>query len=425
MLRATVAFGLVVSTTQTAAECVDIGIDASVSTHPTTMTLGEEIPEDVAAEIEAIRAMYGGDEDALQKVLRIQKLTMRRDDDDDAAIPTVEIRLDATPSSSSSPDGTTYASATLVMTCAIDGSYPLKSAPTARLEDARGVEDDDERRVRQALDDAIEAHAGEHVMTLLCEIAREAMEGVNSPRGACAFCREDMGETSTTSSGRRCGKLSECWHAFHADCFVEWYEWREGVIRVELEGDGAHPPGSEEAKRARERAAHCCPVCRARVSDADADGFRRAAAAAGSSTGGRTRTRRDASDEDARDALRALDADARAALEEMRRRFEKSALAQDASGGRIDERTAGQGVVIDESTTFHRRDASASSNGAETSTAGKAAVAPASASSSRTTKASGSRGKKDWLARAARKPKPGTGDLSREEKGKNSAPLLG
>jgi hypothetical protein len=406
---------LVVSTTQTAAECVDIGIDASVSTHPTTMTLGEDIPEDVAAEIEAIRAMYGGDDDAgVQKVLRIQKLmTMRKDDDDDAAIPTVEIRLDATPSASTSPDGTTYASATLVMTCAIDGSYPLKSAPTARLEDARGVEEDDERRVRQALDDAIEAHAGEHVMTLLCEIAREAMEGVNSPRGACAFCREDMGETSSTSSGRRCRKLSECWHAFHADCFVEWYEWREGVIRVELEGDGAHPPGSEEAKRARERAAHCCPVCRARVSDADADGFRRAAAGAGSSsTGGRTRTRRDASDEDARDALRALDADARAALEEMRRRFEKSALAQDASGGRIDERTAGQGVVIDESTTFHRRDASASSSGAEISTAGKAAVAPASASSSRTTKASGSRGKKDWLARAARKPKPGTGDTT-------------
>ena len=189
------------------------------------------------------------------------------------------------------------------------------------------------------------------------------------------------------------------------------------MIRVELEGDGAHPPGSEEAKRARERAAHCCPVCRARVSDADADGFRRAAAAAaaGSSTGGRTRTRRDASDEDdARDALRALDVDARAALEEMRRRFEKSALAQDASGGRIDERTAGRGVVIDESTTFHRRDASASSSGAEISTAGKAAVAPASgsSSSSRTTKASGSRGKKDWLARAARKPKPGSGDTT-------------
>ena len=141
------------------------------------------------------------------------------------------------------------------------------------------------------------------------------------------------------------------------------------------------------------------------------DGFRRAAAAGsstGSSTGGRTRTRRDASDEDARDALRALDADARAALEETRRRFEKSALAQDASGGRIDERTAGQGVVIDESTTFHRRDASASSSGAEISTAGKAAVAPAS----RTTKASGSRAKKDWLARAARKPKSGSGDTT-------------
>ena len=374
------------------------------------------IPEDVAAEIEAIRAMYGGDDDddddeedvdddAMQKVLRIQKLMMttRDDDDDDDGTPTVEIRLDATPSVSSSPDGTTYASATLVMTCAIDGSYPLKSAPTARLEDARGVEEEDERRVRRALDDAIEAHAGEHVMTLLCEIAREAMEGVNSPRGACAFCREDMG-------GGRCGKLSECWHAFHADCFVEWYEWREGVIRVELEGDGAHPPGSEEAKRARERAAHRCPVCRARVSDADADGFRRAAAA-GSSTGGRTRTRRDASDEDARDALRALDADARAALEETRRRFEKSALAQDATGGRIDERTAGRGVVIDESTTFHRRDASASSSGAEISTAGKAAIPPlGESSSSRTTKASGSRGKKDWLARAARKPKPGSGD---------------
>ena len=371
------------------------------------------IPEDVVGEIEAIRAMYGGDDDAgMQKVLRIQKLLMTRKDDDDDTATAMEIRLDATPSSSSSPDGTTYASATLVMTCAIDGSYPLKSAPTARLEDARGVEEDDERRVRQALDDAITAHAGEHVMTLLCEIAREAMEAVNSPRGACAFCREDMGETSTSSSGRRCGKLSECWHAFHADCFVEWYEWREGVIRVELEGDGAHPPGSEEAKRARERAAHCCPVCRARVSDADADGFRRAAAAGSStesSTGGRTRTRRDASDEDdARDALRALDADARAALEEMRRRFEKSALAQDASGGRIDERTAGRGVVIDESTTFHRRDASASSSGAEISTAGKAAVP----TSSRTTKASGSRGKKDWLARAARKPKPGSGDTT-------------
>jgi len=380
------------------------------------------IPEDVAGEIEAIRAMYGGDDDdaGMQKVLRIQKLMMtRKDDDDDDTATAMEIRLDATPSASSSPDGTTYASATLVMTCAIDGSYPLKSAPTARLEDARGVEEEDERRVRQALDDAIEAHAGEYVMTLLCEIAREAMEAVNSPRGACAFCREDMGETSTSSSGRRCGKLSECWHAFHADCFVEWYEWREGVIRVELEGDGAHPPGSEEAKRARERAAHCCPVCRARVSDADADRFRRAAAAAGSSTGsstgGRRRTRRDVSDEDdARDALRALDADARAALEEMRRRFEKSALAQDASGGRIDERTAGRGVVIDESTTFHRRDASASSSGAEISTAGKAAVGPASASASasRTTKASGSRGKKDWLARAARKPKPGSGDTT-------------
>ena len=57
-----------------------------MSTHPTTMSLGEEIPEDVAAEIEAIRAMYG-DEDAMQKVLRIQKLMMmRKDDDDDAAV---------------------------------------------------------------------------------------------------------------------------------------------------------------------------------------------------------------------------------------------------------------------------------------------------------------------------------------------------
>jgi hypothetical protein len=373
------------------------------------MTPMDGIPDDVAAEIEAIRAMYGGDDeedDATGKALRIQKLTRAEDDDDDDDDRgTVEIRLDATPSTSSSPDGTTYASATLVMTCAIDGSYPSTTAPTARLEDARGVEEEDARRVRQALDDAIEAHAGEHVMTLLCAIAVEAMEAVNSPRGACAFCREDMGETAT-AKGARCGKLSECWHAFHADCFVEWYEWREGVIRAELEGDGAHPPGSEEAKRARERAAHCCPVCRARVSDADADGFRRAAA--GSSTSGRARTRRDASDDNAGDALRALDADARAALEEMRRRFEKSALAQDATGGRIDERTAGRGVVIDDSTTFHRRDASASSSGAEIPT-GNAAIPPLGESSSSRTKASGSQRKKDWLARAARKPKPGSG----------------
>jgi len=308
-------------------------------------------------------------------------------EDDDAMI---RITFDASPRAAASRTDDVYVKATIELDVRNDGSYPASSSVRVRVIDDRGLSDARAAALTSTLADvAARCRAShEYALTLICTTAREVMDQCNAPYGTCAFCCEDM-----RGAREGCGRVDMCWHAFHAKCFSTWYAWREREIEEELARAKEYPRGSEEAMKIEAQAVHLCPVCRAVVSKEDAEKFNARA--------GRRVEEEDEEEEfpssssSKRELSRALNADARSILENLRVKFRDGLRVQDGKGGIIDERASGGGVVIDQSTTFTRPTPSVAA-----ATGSGSIVDPPPV---RSTHAAARRPRKDssWLARAA------------------------
>jgi E3 ubiquitin-protein ligase RNF25 len=292
--------------------------------------------ESIAEELEALEALYPDD-----------GLVVTRGDASSARATTVS--LDVTPRTLD--DATSrYVRATL--TLVLDNDYP-NGHPTARLSDARGLDDARQalvlRRLREATRDADVVAPGDPVLALLCETAFETLTELNRPVGDCAFCLTPVAPEDAAPA-RPFTKLARCYHCFHVDCFARWWRHRrDGAERAARERGPAHPSGSEEANPAKDDG-DACPVCRGPV---DEDDVRRAF-----SLEDATGLDDDAADDDSgNDAERAKTADSAAPLEtlvspetlaairDQRARFEALMRRQGERGGLIGEGD-GEGIAL-------------------------------------------------------------------------------
>ena len=174
------------------------------------MSKDEELPEELALEIEALGHVYGDDSFHIECNLPSDHLRI--------LFPLFPRNLDG--------DHEAYVAATLVLSLH-PTQYPA-TPPTVCLQDTKGLSDVDAHQLEGLLRSECEsdALAGELILGHVCETALDLLTTeYNTPHGPCAICLAPLSTTTVTPTTTL--KLP-CFHVFHEQpCFASWFRWQQ------------------------------------------------------------------------------------------------------------------------------------------------------------------------------------------------------
>lgn len=94
------------------------------------------------------------------------------------------------------------------------------------------------------------------MLVTLCEEAGEILSNMNHPAGDCPLCLYPLVGEDKSCSELPFMKLMSCYHCFHSDCIMRWWEWLQ-------HGDAEHKEQNTGDKHYKlNQHQGFCPVCR-------------------------------------------------------------------------------------------------------------------------------------------------------------------
>ncbi|XP_019464812.1 PREDICTED: E3 ubiquitin-protein ligase RNF25 isoform X1 [Lupinus angustifolius] len=202
--------------------------------------MGSVEEEEVLGEVEAMEAVYGIDFHLLSSFPLLFHLNLFPRTADDSSQQFVEaiIEIRATP------------------------KYP-KEPPCVDIVDCKGM---DEKR-RKHLLHHIQTKAHElcpgFMLVALCEEAVEKLSAMNHPDGDCPLCLLPLVPTNQQSETLPFMKLMSCFHCFHSECIIRWWNYLQKSKETDSAKSGSSTmhPNKENYKKVEEGIGNC-PVCR-------------------------------------------------------------------------------------------------------------------------------------------------------------------
>lgn len=200
--------------------------------------------EDVAAEVEAVQAVYGDDCVVLDSYPPHLHLHIKPRTADVASQQFVEA----------------------VIAIRASSQYP-EEPPHIYLIDSKGL---DEQRQKQ-LTNYIREKACELssclMLVAVCEEAVEKLSAMNHPDGDCPLCLSPLVPEEELSKVLPFMKLMSCFHCFHSECIIRWWSCIQTEAKINT-SSSAHLHSVREmrdhkdTRGAAEESMGNCPVCR-------------------------------------------------------------------------------------------------------------------------------------------------------------------
>ncbi|KAK2986669.1 hypothetical protein RJ640_010125, partial [Escallonia rubra] len=145
--------------------------------------------------------------------------------------------------------------------------YP-DEPPQISIVDCKGLDEQRQKYLVTSVHDKACELSSHSMLVTLCEEAVEGLSRMNHPQGNCPLCLSPLVEEDACSSASPFMKLMSCYHCFHCECIIRWWNWLEtenGANLINLSspsvcsGDLATQQGSMMITG---ESVGQCPVCR-------------------------------------------------------------------------------------------------------------------------------------------------------------------
>lgn len=203
------------------------------------MSSGEEI----AAEMEAVQAVYGDD----CHVISLYP-------------PHIHVHLKPRTADVFSQQ---FVEATISMRAG--PQYP-EEPPDISITDSKGLDENRQKQLLNSIQDRAFELASCLMLVALCEEAVERLTAMNYPDGDCPLCLYPLLDEESRSYTLPFMKLMSCFHCFHCDCIIRWWDYTKSQSQKEIKNSStssaADNLGYKHDKQVLEESMGKCPLCR-------------------------------------------------------------------------------------------------------------------------------------------------------------------
>lgn len=201
--------------------------------------------EEVAAELEAVEAVYGQDCSILQNYpphLHIHVKPRTADISSQQFVEAV-VGIQAT------------------------SKYP-DELPIISVVNSKGLDHLRQKQLIASIRDKAVELSSCLMLVALCEEAVEKLSGMNHPDGNCPLCLNPLLDEKDGNNSLPFMKLMSCFHCFHCECIIRWWNWvqaQKELVHANTSSsitsikDMEDPEGMSEITHERTGE---CPVCR-------------------------------------------------------------------------------------------------------------------------------------------------------------------
>ncbi|XP_062182609.1 uncharacterized protein LOC133886787 [Phragmites australis] len=161
-----------------------------------------EAEEEVRLELEAVAAVYGDDCRVLRDLPPHLVVHVRPRTAGDSSQQFVELFLGIKTSS----------------------QYP-KEPPHIYAVESKGLDDNRQAYLICSIQNKAKELSNYPMLVTLCEEAGEILSNMNHPAGDCPLCLYPLVGEDREDSALPFMKLMSCYHCFHSDCIMRWWEW--------------------------------------------------------------------------------------------------------------------------------------------------------------------------------------------------------
>ncbi|XP_015697950.1 E3 ubiquitin-protein ligase RNF25 [Oryza brachyantha] len=165
-----------------------------------------EAEEEVRQEVEAVVSVYGGDCRVVRGSPPHLVVHVRPRTADDSSRQFVELFLGIKASS----------------------QYP-KEPPHVYSVESKGLDENRQIYLISSIQNKAKELSCYPMLVTLCEEAVEILSNMNHPAGDCPLCLYPLVQEDKDGSTLPFMKLMSCYHCFHSDCIMKWWEWLQNV----------------------------------------------------------------------------------------------------------------------------------------------------------------------------------------------------
>ncbi|KAM5554684.1 hypothetical protein ABKV19_022876 [Rosa sericea] len=197
--------------------------------------------EDVAAELEAVQAVYGDDCVLLDSYPPHLHLHIKPRTADVASQQFVEAVIEIRAGS----------------------QYP-EEPPHIYLIDSKGLDEERQKHLTNYIREKARELSSCLMLVAVCEEAVEKLSAMNHPDGDCPLCLCPLVPEEEQSKVLPFMKLMSCFHCFHSECIIRWWSCIQTEAKTNA-STSAHLRSIRETrdhKGAVEESMGNCPVCR-------------------------------------------------------------------------------------------------------------------------------------------------------------------
>ncbi|KAK6155465.1 hypothetical protein DH2020_009713 [Rehmannia glutinosa] len=105
------------------------------------------------------------------------------------------------------------------------------------------------------------------MLVALCEEAVERPSSMNHPEGDCPLCLHPLVDEDVGSKSLPFMKLMSCYHCFHCDCIIRWWNWTQVQSEEDIKSSSSSSSSrimqhQQVMRKTMEENMGKCPVCR-------------------------------------------------------------------------------------------------------------------------------------------------------------------
>jgi E3 ubiquitin-protein ligase RNF25 len=199
--------------------------------------MAAEAEEEVRVELEAVVAVCGDDCRVLRDLPPHLVVHVRPRTADDSSQQFVELFLGIEASS----------------------QYP-KEPPRIYAAESKGLDENRQTYLISTIQNTAKELSDYPMLVTLCEEAGEILSNMNHPAGDCPLCLYPLVGEDKDGSTLPFMKLMSCYHCFHSDCIMRWWEWLQHAdVKPEERNTAVTTRGKHYNVNQHKG---FCPVCR-------------------------------------------------------------------------------------------------------------------------------------------------------------------
>ncbi|XP_051130485.1 uncharacterized protein LOC127250981 [Andrographis paniculata] len=195
--------------------------------------------EAIAAEVEAVKAVYGEDCRVIE-----------------AFPPHLCVHLKPRTAEVSSQQ---FVEATIGIHA---GSKYPEVPPDITIIDSKGLDEQRQKHLIARIQDKASELASCLMLVALCEEAVERLSTMNHPEGDCPLCLYPLLDENAENNSLPFMKLMSCFHCFHCNCIIRWWNWTKMQNGKESSHSSSSIQDRIDTRKVVEGSTGKCPVCR-------------------------------------------------------------------------------------------------------------------------------------------------------------------